>query len=65
MDSVFMTLSFVGSNALARELGPDADGVFVTQVVPSPKDDALPVVAAYPPRPLRLRPRRRPRLCLL
>ena len=31
---VFVTISFVGSNALARELGPVNSGVFVTQVVP-------------------------------
>ena len=47
LDPVFMTVSFVGSNALADELGPSGEGVFVTQVVPFPTDDALPVVAAY------------------
>ncbi len=47
IDPVFMTTSFVGSNALAAELGPEADGVYVTQVVPLPEDDSLPVVAAY------------------
>lgn len=47
MDSVFITLSFVGSNALARELGPTGEGVFVTQVVPFPTDVSQPVVAAY------------------
>lgn len=31
---VFVTISFVGSNALARELGPLNTGIFVTQVVP-------------------------------
>ena len=45
--SEFITISFVGSNALARELGPDGEGVFVTQVVPFPTDDTLPVVASY------------------
>ena len=47
LDPVFMTLSFVGSNALAKELGPAGAGVFVTQVVPFPTDDSLPTVAAY------------------
>ena len=47
LDPVFMTVSFVGSNALADELGPSGEGVFVTQVVPFPTDDTLPVVAAY------------------
>ena len=32
----FMTVSFVGSNALARELGEYGEGVYVTQVVPFP-----------------------------
>ena len=47
MDAVFMTVSFVGSNALAQELGPDGSGVLVTQVVPFPEDDSLPVVRSY------------------
>ena len=44
---VFLNVSFVGSNALARALGYRGVGVFVTQVVPFPWDDAQPVVAAY------------------
>ena len=47
LDPIFMTVSFVGSNALADELGPSGEGVYVTQVVPFPTDDELPVVAAY------------------
>ena len=47
MDPVFMTVSFVGSNALAEELGPAGVGVYVTQVVPFPSDDSIPSVAAY------------------
>ena len=47
LDSVFMTISFVGSNALATELGPEGAGVFVTQVVPFPTDESIPIVAAY------------------
>lgn len=43
----FMTVSFVGSNALAEELGSGGAGVFVTQVVPFPTDDAVPIVASY------------------
>ncbi|MCE2502353.1 MAG: ABC transporter substrate-binding protein [Dehalococcoidia bacterium] len=46
-DPVFMTVSFVGSNALARELGHDGAGVYVTQVVPLPHDETIPVVARY------------------
>ena len=47
LDVEFMTVSFVGSNALAEELGPDGEGVYVTQVVPFPTDDSLAVTAAY------------------
>ena len=47
LDAVFITISFVGSNALAQELGPDGAGVFVTQVVPFPTDDTIPIVKAY------------------
>ncbi len=47
LDAVFMTVSFVGSNALAEQLGPYGTGVFVTQVVPFPTDDSIPIVTAY------------------
>ena len=47
MDALFLNVSFVGSTALAQELGTDGVGVLVTQVVPFPEDDSLPVVAAY------------------
>ena len=46
-DPVFVNISFVGSNALAQELGTTGTGVYVTQVVPFPADDSIPVVAAY------------------
>ena len=46
-DPVFINISFVGSNALARELGEAGNGVLVTQVVPFPGDNSVPVVAAY------------------
>ena len=44
---VFINISFVGSNALKEELGPYGIGVYVTQVVPFPTDDSIPVVAEY------------------
>ncbi len=47
MDPVFVNISFVGSNALAKELGTDGDGVVITQVVPFPDDTSLPLVAHY------------------
>ena len=46
-DPVFLTISFVGSNALASELGEAGDGVFVTQVVPFPDGDEPAVTLAY------------------
>ena len=46
-DPVFITISFVGSNALAKELGSYGEGVYVTQVVPFPTDQSIPIVAAY------------------
>ena len=46
-DPIFITISFVGSNALARELGPVGKGVFVTQVVPFPTDTSIPVIVSY------------------
>ena len=46
-DPVFMSMSFVGSNALADELGDAGEGVHVTQVVPLPDGDSIPVLAEY------------------
>jgi len=46
-DTVFITISFVGSNALANFLGRDGENVFVTQVVPFPTDDSIPIVRSY------------------
>lgn len=42
-----LTISFVGSNALADDLGAIGDGVVITQVVPFPGDGSLPLVARY------------------
>jgi branched-chain amino acid transport system substrate-binding protein len=47
LNAVFVAISFVGSDSLAKELGKAGAGVIVSQVVPSPWDDALPVVASY------------------
>jgi len=46
-DPVFVNISFVGSEALALELGAAGAGVVVTQVVPFPFDPSHPLVAAY------------------
>jgi len=44
---VFVNISFVGANAFAKELGPDGEGVIVTQVVPFPWDRSLKTVVEY------------------
>ena len=43
----FINISFVGSKALAKELGRYGDGVLITQVVPFPWDTSIPAVAEY------------------
>lgn len=47
MDPVFVTISFVGSTALANELGDQGEGVVISQVVPFPQDTTIPLVADY------------------
>jgi branched-chain amino acid transport system substrate-binding protein len=47
LDAVFVAISFVGSDSLAQELGTKGAGVIASQVVPSPWDKSLPVVASY------------------
>src|ERR1700692_1234194 len=44
---IFVNISFVGANALARELGPEGNGVIVSEVVPFPWDASVKVVADY------------------
>jgi ABC-type branched-subunit amino acid transport system substrate-binding protein len=45
--AVFCTVSTVGTEPLIKYLGNDAEGVVISQVVPSPYDDSLPFVRAY------------------
>jgi branched-chain amino acid transport system substrate-binding protein len=47
MNAVFVAISFVGSDSLAHELGKEGAGVIVSQVVPFPREESLPVVASY------------------
>ena len=44
---VFVNISFVGTSALAQELGAGGEGVYITQVVPFPEDSGIPVVDRY------------------
>lgn len=46
-DPVFFNVSFVGTEALIRELDGRGDGTMVSQVVPSPYDDSLAIVKQY------------------
>jgi|YelNatPaOPRAMG01_1025707.scaffolds.fasta_scaffold23711_3 ABC-type branched-subunit amino acid transport system substrate-binding protein len=43
----FANVSFVGSEALARALGPQGNGVIITQVVPFPFSTVTPLVREY------------------
>lgn len=43
----FVTISFVGSQALADELWPEGAGVIISQVVPFPWDDSIQIVKDY------------------
>jgi ABC-type branched-subunit amino acid transport system substrate-binding protein len=45
--SVFLTVSFVGTEAFAKAAGKDGDGVIITQVVPPPSRQDLPTVVQY------------------
>lgn len=47
LKTLFVNISFVGSNALAKALGRDGAGVVVTQVVPFPADESVPLIARY------------------
>lgn len=45
--ALISNISFVGSDALAGELGPAGNGVYMTQVVPFPEGDSIPLLARY------------------
>jgi ABC-type branched-subunit amino acid transport system substrate-binding protein len=47
LDAVFLNVSFVGSNPLAKELSKTDAHVIVTQVVPYPSDHSIPIVREY------------------
>jgi ABC-type branched-subunit amino acid transport system substrate-binding protein len=47
LNATLVNISFVGSDALAQELGAAGAGVVVTQVVPFPGDESLPMVKRY------------------
>lgn len=43
----FLTVSFIGTENFIAEAGADGDGVYITQVVPSPNDPSVPIVKDY------------------
>ena len=47
VNAVIFNISFVGSYALAKAIGPAGDGVYITQVVPFPEGDAIPLLVEY------------------
>ncbi len=47
LSATFVSLSFVGADALAAEAGPAGAGVIVTEVVPFPEDASIGVVRDY------------------
>lgn len=63
-DTLFLNLSFVGSEPLREALGPDGDGVIVTEVVPL-LDSDLPAVHAFHKARARFRPDDTPNLVML
>jgi ABC-type branched-subunit amino acid transport system substrate-binding protein len=47
LNPLFLNVSFVGTEAFAREAAEDGEGVVITQVVPPPNRRDLPAVASY------------------
>jgi ABC-type branched-subunit amino acid transport system substrate-binding protein len=43
----FLTVSFIGTENFIAEAGADGDGVYITQVMPSPQDAGVPLVKDY------------------
>lgn len=47
LNPLFLNVSFVGTEAFAREAGEAGEGVVITQVVPPPNREDLPAVSDY------------------
>lgn len=46
-ETVYCNISFVGTDALCRELGAEGEGVIISQVVRFPWDESVPLVKEY------------------
>jgi ABC-type branched-subunit amino acid transport system substrate-binding protein len=47
LNPLFLNVSFVGGNSFAQALGKNDARIIVTQVVPFPSDDSVPLVREY------------------
>lgn len=47
MTTIFLTVSFIGTSDFIESAGTDGDGVYISQVVPSPEDTSIPLVEQY------------------
>lgn len=47
LNARFVTVSFIGTENFISASGSDAEGVYITQVVPSPYDRSLPIIQQY------------------
>ena len=47
IEALIMNISFVGTDALITALGSSGNGVYVTQVVPFPEGNTIPLLAQY------------------
>lgn len=47
LKSKYYNVSFVGTSALIRELGEEGDGIYISQVTPSPWDTSLSIIKDY------------------
>lgn len=47
LKATIVNISFVGSTALAKALRPQGKGVVISQIVPFPEDDSMPLIRDY------------------
>ena len=47
LNPLFLNLSILGTDAFIEELGPDSEGVIVSQVLPSPWHSSIPLIGEF------------------